>query len=109
MDGNAVQAHMDLYCVDPRDGFAKFLIARPKWPGQNAHGDARIPYTHLTLPVDSHSRPLLERLKLQVTIDHDLIATIRAESRMRAEERVAPVHDLEFGLNLGNGRRKRDA
>ena len=100
LDGKAIQRRMDLYCVDPSDGFAKFLFARPKWPGRDAHGDDRLPYTHLTLPVDSHSQPLFERLHVEVTIDHDLIAEIRASSPMRQQARQARIHDLEFGLSV---------
>jgi len=100
LDGKAIQHRLDMYCVDPSDGFAKFLFARPQWPGRESHGDARLPYAHLTLPVDSHSRPLLERLKVEVTIDPDLIAEVRAFSLMRHQSREARIHDLEFGLNV---------
>jgi len=81
-------------------GGAKFLFARPKWPGRESDGDARLPYTHLTLPVDSHSKPLFERLHVEVTIDHDLIAEVRALSPMREQSRQARIHDLEFGLSV---------
>ena len=96
----SIQNHIDMYCVDPSDGFAKFLFARPKWPGQKAHGDPRLPYTHLTLPVDPHSRPLLERLQVDVSIDHDLIAEIQTLSLMREQAKHDEIHDLEFGLNV---------
>jgi hypothetical protein len=100
LDGNTIQQPIDMYCVDPSDGFAKFLFARPTWPGRESDGDARLPYTHLTLPVDSHSKPLFERLHVEVTIDHDLIAEVHARSLMRAQSRQAWIHDLEFGLNV---------
>jgi hypothetical protein len=100
LDGKAIQHRMDVYCVDPSDGYAKLLFACPKWPGRESHGDARLPYTHLTLPVDSHSPPLFERLKVEVTIDHDLIAEVRALSPMRKQSRQARIHDLEFGLSV---------
>ena len=106
IDGQVIQRRIDMYCVDPSDGFAKFLFARPKWPGRDSHGDARLPYSHLTLPVDPHSKPLFERLHVQVTIDQDLIAEVRAFSPMRQQARQARIHDLEFGLsvsNVGNG------
>jgi molecular chaperone DnaK len=98
--GETIQSKMNMYCVNPSDGMAKFLFARPIWPGRESHGDERLPYTHLTLPVDSHSRPLLERLQVIVTIDHDLIAEIRALSPGRGAARRAKIHDLEFGLNV---------
>jgi molecular chaperone DnaK (HSP70) len=102
VDGTAIQQGIDMYCVDPSDGFAKFLFARPRWPGREADGDARLPYTHLTLPVDSHSKPLFERLHVDVTVDHDLIAEVRAFSTMRGQSQQARIHDLEFGLNVSS-------
>lgn len=101
VDGNAIQTRFSMYCVDPSDSFAKFLFARPRWPNRKAHGDARVAYTHLTLPVDRNSRPLLERLEVDISIDHNLIADIRAFSSMRRETRTARIHDLEFGLGIG--------
>jgi molecular chaperone DnaK len=98
--GKVVQHRMDVYCVDPRDGTAKFLFARPRWPGRDAHGDERKPYTHLTLPVDFHSRPLLEKLRVEVTIDHNLIATVSSSSPMRDVTCRTEIHDLEFGMSV---------
>jgi hypothetical protein len=100
MVGQAVQRQIDMYCVDPSDGFAKFLFARPRWPGRDSLGDERVPYALVVLPVDSFSRPLLERLQVQVTIDQDLIAEVQATSQMRAQKQTARIHDLEFGLNV---------
>lgn len=102
LHGNVIQNRMDMYCVDPSDGFAKFLFARPRWPGRESHGDARWPYTHLILPVDPHSQPLLERLQVQVSIDHNLIAEICAFSLMCEQTKQAWVHDLEFGLEVSD-------
>ncbi|MFP4438380.1 MAG: Hsp70 family protein [Chloroflexaceae bacterium] len=100
LGGKAIHNRIDMYCVDPSDGFAKFLFARPRWPGRQSHGDERLHYAHLTLPVDSHSRPLFERLQVDVTIDHDLIAEVCARSLLRRKERQVPIHDLEFGLSI---------
>lgn len=99
-EGQVIGRKMDMYCVDPSDSFAKFLFARPKWPSRESHGDERLPYSHLTLPVDPHCKPLLERLQVEVTIDHDLIAEIRACSLMRGQTRNICIHDLEFGLSV---------
>lgn len=98
--GKSIQHGMDMYCVDPSDGFAKFFFARPQWPGRDSQGYKRIPYKHLTLPVDSQAQPLLERLKVKVEINDDLIAEVSARSLMRQESRRAYIHDLEFGLSL---------
>jgi molecular chaperone DnaK len=92
---------INLYCVDPSDGFAKFLFARPNWPGRDSQGDARVPYGTISLPVDRYSRPLLERLRVGVRIDQDLIAEVVAESIGRGEVRSARIHDLEFGVRVG--------
>ncbi len=100
LGGKAISCKIDMYCVDPSDGFAKFLFARPTWPGRASHGDSREPYTHLTLPVHSRSKPLLERLQVEVAIDDNLIAQIRARSLMRNATRQAFIHDLEFGLSV---------
>lgn len=99
-NGTSIQYGIDMYCVDPSDGLAKFFFARPTWPGREAHGDQRLPYTHLALPVDPHSRPLFERLGVNVTINHDLIADIRAFSHLSKQARQTSIHDLEFGLSL---------
>jgi len=103
VDGNSIQSRFSMYCVDPSDGFAKFLFVRPRWPNRQAQGDARIPYAHLSLPVDRHSRPLLEQLEVDVSINHDLIADVHVFSTMKAEHRTARIHDLEFGLGTGDG------
>lgn len=100
LDGKTIGSKFSMYCVDPSDGFAKFLFARPKWPNRATLGEPRVPYTHLSVPVDSHSRPLLERLEVHVTIDHDLIAEARAYSTMRGHSRQTRIHDLEFGLSV---------
>ena len=99
--GKTINKRMDMYCVDPSDGFAKFLFARPKFPGLEAQGDERIPYAHISLPVDTAARPLFERLKLNILIDEDLIAKVEAFSEMSGERREIAIHDLEFGLNVG--------
>jgi molecular chaperone DnaK len=95
---------LSLYCVDPTDGYAKFLFARPAWPGRDNQGEERVPYAKLTVPVDRFSRPLLERLKVTVQVDHDLIAEVIAEATGRKEVRSTRIHDLEFGVRVGINR-----
>jgi molecular chaperone DnaK len=91
---------LGMYCVDPRDGFAKFQFARPKWPGRSLQADPRHVYTALTVNVDPTARPLEERLEVEVCIDHDLIVTANVRSSLVGDEAQAEVHDLEFGLGL---------
>lgn len=99
-DGDSLTQTIDMYCVDTSDGMAKFLFARPAWPTRESEGDDRIPYTHLTLPVDQRSRPFNERLRVDITIDHNLIAEINAYSLGRRQRRRASVYALEFGLSI---------
>lgn len=99
-DGETISHRIDMYCVDPSDGLAKFHFARPTWPGHEAHGDNRKPYEFLALRVDPRSHPMFERLQVEATIDHNLIADVRARSLMRGETRRCSIYDLEFGLNV---------
>jgi molecular chaperone DnaK (HSP70) len=100
IEGEQIRNIFSMYCVDPRDSFAKFEFARPKWPDRESSQDVRIPYTHLTIEVDPHAAPLAERLEVEVRINHDLIATVSAESQLARSKREKEIHDLEFGLGL---------
>lgn len=91
----------DTYCVDPRDGFAKFQFARPVWPGRSHAGDPRRSYATLLVAIDPDVEPLVERLQVSVTIDHNLVATVAARSTGVGHPRSREVHDLEFGLAIG--------
>lgn len=110
-NAGTISERLTMFCVDPRDGFAKFLFARPRWPGRDEQGDERLPYALMTLPVDHHSDPLLERLQIDLSVDCDLIVNIEAVSLMRGERREVKIQDLEFGIDVsalaagsGNGR-----
>ena len=46
------------------------------------------------------AKPLLERLEVEVTIDHDLVAGISARSSLVDDRQEVEVHDLEFGLRV---------
>jgi molecular chaperone DnaK (HSP70) len=92
---------LDVYCVDPRDGYAKFHFVRPEWPNRLQSVDRRVPYANLLVGVDSTAAPLRERLNLEIAIDHDLVASITARSSLFGSEDTAEVHDLEFGVELG--------
>jgi molecular chaperone DnaK (HSP70) len=92
---------LDLYCVDPRDGYAKFHFVRPKWPKRFQSADERLPYANLLIGVDPNAPPLAERLNMEITIDHDLVAGIHATSSLLRSSDSVEVHDLEFGIELG--------
>jgi len=99
-EGKQIRNALTMYSVDPRDGIAKFQFSRSKWPGRDFAGDERLTYTTLTLDVDEYARPLHERLEVEVKIDHDLIASVSAQSTLRADYQEVEIHDLEFGLGL---------
>jgi hypothetical protein len=82
-EGRSIEEKWKFYCVDPRDGHAKFELARPKVPNRNQASDPRQIYNTLTIKVDETARPLRERLDLRLVIDHDLIATVTASSSLR--------------------------
>jgi molecular chaperone DnaK len=110
VEGKTLHVPFALYCVDPRDGFAKFLLARSRWPGDLGE---MIPYGQMAVSVDPGAKPLRERLHLSVSIDQDLVVSVAAKSEGTGFERQTEIHDLEFGLGVGvpqlGGRRKRRA
>jgi molecular chaperone DnaK len=97
------QYELHLRCVDPRDGFARIQFTRPVRPGRVQPTDDRLPYSTLLLPVNSTADPLLERLIVEVHIDHDFVVHVAARSKLTGEEAAAEIHGLEFGLALSNG------
>ena len=102
-EGTQIQQKISLYCVDPRDGFAKVQVARPRWPGQGISLDDRLPYACLCVDVDTNSQPLQERLDLEVVIDDNLIANVGVRSMLSDNYKEVEIHDLEFGLGVAEG------
>ncbi|MEY3220588.1 MAG: hypothetical protein RIT27_1945 [Pseudomonadota bacterium] len=100
-NGNFIPPPFSAYCVDPRDGYAMFEFARPIWVERNQKGDPRKAYATLLVAVDPEATPLTEKLKIEITIDHDLIVTVAAESTMVKHRREREIHNLEFGLSIG--------
>lgn len=88
------------FCVDPRDGMAVFEFAKPRKVGLLHPADERSTLCSLNLPIDPEARPFLERLECQVQIDHDYIAHVSLNSKLRGEAVEAEFHDLDFGLAL---------
>jgi len=105
LENETTRQDLGMYCVDPRDGYAKFHFARPEWPNRTQPFDRRLPYATLLVGVDTSARPLLERLEVEVSIDHDLVAELSARSSLAADLQTTEVHDLEFGLRVGDGSR----
>lgn len=101
LENEVMRQALGMYCVDPRDGYAKFHFARPEWPTRSQPFDKRQPYATLLVAVDAQAAPLRERLEVEVAIDHDLVAAISATSSLLNDMQRTEVHDLEFGLRIG--------
>ncbi|OQW91638.1 MAG: hypothetical protein BWK79_16415, partial [Beggiatoa sp. IS2] len=99
---NLVFPSFNAYCVDPRDSYAIFEFARPVWPGRNLAGDPRKPYATLFVAVDPEARPLTEKLNVEIKIDDNLVVTVVAKSTMVGDRSEREIHNLEFGLSVGN-------
>lgn len=105
MQGEVKQDNFELYCVDPRDGFAKFQIVSPPRPGGTARpADPRKILATMTLNVDSNARPFRERLQLDVLVDENLILHATAASVLTGQRDKVEIHDLEFCISPGTTR-----
>jgi molecular chaperone DnaK len=102
LENEVTSRSIGMYCVDPRDGYAKFHFSRPEWPNRTQQYDNRVPYGTLLVGVDATAKPLRERLEVDVSIDHDLVAHIEARSSLLEDTEEVEVHDLEFGLKVGD-------
>jgi molecular chaperone DnaK len=98
IEGEVFKEDLILYCVDPRDGKAKFQFVRPRHLGRTAASDPRDTYTNLSLRVDPGSKPFFERLDLRLTIDADLIVAVEARSALTGDRDADEIYDLEFSL-----------
>lgn len=87
-------------CVDPRPGRASFTFARPSRPRPRDARSDRKAYTTLHLAVDETAPPLMERLELEVAIDHDYVAHVDLRSTMRKDHIRTEIFDLEFTLRF---------
>lgn len=91
----------NLYCVDSRDGTAKFQLCTPRRTGPHAQAsDARDLLGAIVVTVDSNARPFRERLELELRVDDDLILHAAAASSDVGDRSEAEFHDLEFGISL---------
>jgi len=91
-----------LYCVDPRDGFAKIQLLAPTKPGrQPMPNDPRQVLGTMVVRVDQDAEPFFERIELEVGIDDNLILRGRARSMMGGVVSDVEVHNLEFGVAVG--------
>jgi hypothetical protein len=88
------------YCVDPRDGVATFQFVRPVKVGYGARTAPRETYATLSLKIDPHAAPFLERLNLTLTIDHDYVVHVEGHSSGKQDRAYRQIHNLEFALSL---------
>ncbi len=102
-EGDIHSSNFHLYCVDPRDGNAKFQLVSPVRPGVNIlKNDVRIPLENLVVEVDAKAKLFQERLELDVSINDNLILTAHARSINKCDYDKKEVHDLEFGLTVAD-------
>jgi hypothetical protein len=88
------------HCVDPRPGRASFTFARPSRPRARDARSDRKAYTTLHLAVDESAAPLMERLELEVLIDHNYVAQVDLRSTRRRDHVKSEIFDLEFTLRF---------
>jgi molecular chaperone DnaK len=103
--GKVCKQDLDLYCTDPRDGYAKVEIcvtaSLKKDPMPNSR---RLSLGILKASIDSRALPFFERLKLVIEIDDNLILNVRIVSTLTSEEsQNLEIHNLEFGISLPTG------
>jgi len=100
-EGQVRKENIGLYCADPRDGLAKFQLVSPIRPGPKVDAnDPRVPLDNLVIRVDQKSRPLFERLELDLEIDDNLILNAKARSLIKGDIAEAKIHNLEFAVGL---------
>lgn len=87
-------------CVDPRSGRASFTFARPARPKVRDSRSDRLSYATFHLEIDPEAAPLIERLELDMSIDHDYVAQVNLFSTMRKHQVQAEIFDLEFTLRF---------
>ena len=99
--GEVKSVPFDLYCTDPSDGTAKFLIVAPTELSEHPQAsDDRKALGIITIEVDKTAPPLVERLHLDVKVDDNLILSATARSSQRGDRSEASYFDLEFGIKL---------
>jgi len=103
---DGVPEPLHLYCVDPRDGVVKILLARPQRPGPPSIADRRIPYGFVSLAVSKDIQPMGERIEVAIRIDPDYVMIVDTRSlySVNSGSRVE-IFDLEFGLPFPSGER----
>ena len=102
IEGEAFSSELNMYCVDPRDGFAKIKMARPRFLGKVAASDPRDNYTNISVRVEHGAETFRERIEVEFKIDHDLVVDVTGRSMLLGDVDRAEIFDLEFSLSAGN-------
>jgi len=98
---NVHKERIDLFCVDPTDGVAKFMLTSPERPGKNiAANETRRTLANMVLKVDSKTAPFKERLSLDLQVDENMILTAMGWSTNQNDRCSCEIHDLEFAIRL---------
>jgi molecular chaperone DnaK len=98
---NVHKERIDLFCVDPTDGVAKFVLMSPERPGRTvAANEPRRTLANMVLKVDSRTGPFKERLSLDMQVDENMILTAMGWSTNQNDRCSCEIHDLEFALRL---------
>lgn len=103
-EGEIQRQPLTMYCSDPTDGVAKFQVMSPKRTGRSVQiTDERDLLGSMSIGVDRASKPLMERLELEIIVDDDLILNCRAHSSLHGDVDNLEIHTLEFGLAVHKG------
>lgn len=100
--GETFAQDLIVYCVDPRDSIAKIKFARPRFLGKFAATDPRDNYASVAVRVEPEAKPFMERIDVELKIDHDLVVHVTAKSTLLADFDEAEILDLEFSLDAGS-------
>ncbi len=100
--GHSIQQEQSMYCTDPRDGNALMTFKRPIMVGKSGASDARVNYGNVSVPINKHFPPLSERIIVNVKIDDNLIAHIKAMGTDEGTEVTTEFYELEFALSVSN-------
>jgi len=99
--GQVQKRRVDLFCVDPSDGFAKFTLVSPEKPGAKvSSNELRRPLANMMLKVDNHAAPFRERLVLDLAIDENMILHAGCWSLNQHSRAECEIFDLEFSLSI---------
>ncbi|MEZ5285555.1 MAG: Hsp70 family protein [Vicinamibacterales bacterium] len=69
---------VNLYCADPRNGFAGIELARPKRATRIQAADPRQSYSLIRVDVQREAPPLRESVELTLNVDPDLVVQVSA-------------------------------